>query len=61
MGSVFRSVDGRGFLIEVPEEIIEGLVDFDVHVDHGIHLNGIHFDVEAAAQTGGKEADEAEA
>src|SRR5690349_20509192 len=55
--------DGGGFLVEVPEEIIERLLDLHVHV-HGnvdrLHFNRGGLDVQTAAQEqrcqgGGKE------
>jgi hypothetical protein len=48
--SGLRGGDGRGLLIEVPEEIIERSVYFYVHVDGCMNFDGIEFHVNASRQ-----------
>ena len=50
-GFLFRGgFHGRVLLVEVAEEIVEGFVDFHVHVDRRVDLNRVHRDVDATAE-----------
>ena len=45
-----RSDDGGGFFVEVAEEVVKSLVDLDVHIESGMHLDGIQFHVNATTE-----------
>lgn len=44
--------DGGGFFVEVAEEIVEGAIDFDVHIERrmDLHLDWLNGDAQTTGQ-----------
>jgi hypothetical protein len=50
---VGRGDDSRRLLVNVPEEVFQGALDPHIHINRGVDLNGIEFDVNTACKKAG--------
>jgi hypothetical protein len=57
----FRSCEGSRFLVDVAKEVVERLVDLNVHVDSDVSFHGLEFHVDAATEKEGTSEDKKEA
>jgi len=50
MGLLGFDLHGRGLAVNISEEVIQRLVNPHVNIHRGVHLNRVHFDMDAAGE-----------